>query len=130
MFGKNLISRNNEDIYIVTTKNRFATEALLSHHNISVKEVYTNDEVKEMGNKGMLISSLLDQEKASEAYFIDDSVSHLDTVDDNRIRCFFADWGYGEIGEKKDSFIEELRLEDIEKKFNEFVRGDFYEKKY
>jgi phosphoglycolate phosphatase-like HAD superfamily hydrolase len=129
-FGKNLISRSNKNVFIVTTKNRIATEALLSHYNISVESIYTNDEIKELGSKGKLISHLIDKEKADEVYFIDDSVVHLDTVNDKRIKCFFADWGYGEIGEKKDSFIEELRLEDIEKKFNEFVRGDFYGKKY
>lgn len=94
-FGKNLISRNNKDIFIVTTKNRFATEALLSHYNISVKSIYVNDDIKTFGSKGNLISHLLDQEKAIEAYFIDDSVFHLETVNDNRIKCFFADWGYG-----------------------------------
>ena len=36
---------NNEDIYIVTTKNRFATEALLKHYKISVREIFANDEI-------------------------------------------------------------------------------------
>ena len=94
-FGKNLISRKNEDIYIITTKNRIATEALLSHYNINIEAIYANDEIKELGSKGRLISRLIDQEQATEAYFIDDSVSHLDTVNDDRIKCFFADWGYG-----------------------------------
>jgi len=94
-FGKNLISRSNKNIVIVTTKNRFATEAILSHYNISVKAIYTNDEIKSFGTKGKLISHLLDQEKVDKAYFIDDSVNHLDTVSDNRVKCFFADWGYG-----------------------------------
>ena len=118
-FGNYLISRNNEDIYIVTTKNRFATEALLKHYKISVREIFANDEIKTFGTKGKLISNILDRESIDQAYFIDDSISHLETVDDNRIKCFFADWGYGEIGEKKDSFIEELRLEDIDKKISE-----------
>ena len=94
-FGNYLIPRNNEDIYIVTTKNRFATEALLKHYKISVREIFANDEIKTFGTKGKLISNILDRERIEQAYFIDDSISHLETVDDNRIKCFFADWGYG-----------------------------------
>ena len=94
-FGNYLIPRNNEDIYIVTTKNRFATEALLKHYKISVREIFANDEIKTFGTKGKLISNILDRESIDQAYFIDDSISHLETVDDNRIKCFFADWGYG-----------------------------------
>ena len=94
-FGNYLISRNNEDIYIVTTKNRIATEALLKHYKISVREIFASDEIKTFGTKGKLISNILDRERIEQAYFIDDSISHLETVDDNRIKCFFADWGYG-----------------------------------
>lgn len=95
-FGKSLIKRDNSDIYIVTTKNRFATESLLNFYNISVKEVYTNDEVKAFGSKGLLISNLLDTKKINEAYFLDDSTNHLDTVNDKRIKCYFVPWGYGQ----------------------------------
>ena len=95
-FGKSLVTRDNNDIYIVTTKNRLAVESLLKHHNISVKKIYANDEVKKKGSKGILIEDLLNHERASEAYFVDDSTFHLDTVTDQRVKCFFADWGYGE----------------------------------
>ena len=85
----------------MTTKNRIATEALLSHYSISVESIYANDEIKTFGSKGKLISHLIDKEKANEAYFIDDSVFHLETVNDNRIKCFFADWGYGKNRDSK-----------------------------
>ena len=31
-----------------------------------------------------------------DALFLDDAVEHLDTIKDRRVKCFFADWGYGE----------------------------------
>ena len=37
----------------------------------------------------------MDLKKENEGVFIDDTVEHLETVSDNRVRWFFADWGYG-----------------------------------
>jgi phosphoglycolate phosphatase-like HAD superfamily hydrolase len=94
-FGQLLIGRENSDIYIVTTKNRQATESILKHYNISVAGVYANDEIKSAGNKGNLIRNIMALEKINESMFLDDAVEHLETVSDDRVKCFFADWGYG-----------------------------------
>lgn len=94
-FGQLLIERENSDIFIVTTKNRQATESILEHYNISVAGIYANEEIKSAGNKGNVISGIMDIIKINESMFLDDAVEHLETVSDNRVRCFFADWGYG-----------------------------------
>jgi phosphoglycolate phosphatase-like HAD superfamily hydrolase len=95
-FGKTLEGKANENVYIVTTKNREATEAILNHYQIPVAGIYANEEIKSAGNKGVLIRSVLDSKAESEAIFVDDAVEHLDTVNDQRIKCYFASWGYGD----------------------------------
>ncbi len=37
----------------------------------------------------------MNKSNIEEAMFLDDAVGHLDTVKDDRVTCFFADWGYG-----------------------------------
>ncbi|MGD8567760.1 MAG: hypothetical protein PVJ39_06710 [Gammaproteobacteria bacterium] len=95
-FGKSLVNQVNDNVYIITTKNRHATEAILGYYRIPVKAIYANDEIKQARNKGALISELLDKNSEEEAIFIDDNVAHLNSVKDNRVSCFFAGWGYGE----------------------------------
>ena len=94
-FGKTLINSNNIDVYIVTTKNKAATIALLDYYKIKVAGIYANDEIKSFGSKGELIKSLMLEKNQQEALFLDDAVEHLDTIKDDNVKCFFADWGYG-----------------------------------
>ena len=94
-FGKTLINSNNIDVYIVTTKNKSATVALLDYYKIKVAGIYANDEIKSFGSKGELIKSLMLEKNQQEALFLDDAVEHLDTIKDDKVKCFFADWGYG-----------------------------------
>jgi phosphoglycolate phosphatase-like HAD superfamily hydrolase len=94
-FGKVLENKDNLNTCIVTTKNREATEDLLTYYNIGVLEIYANDEVKKAGSKGNLLKEIMDIKKYTKAVFVDDSIEHLDTVIDDRISCYFADWGYG-----------------------------------
>lgn len=95
-FGKTLVGLPNSNVYIVTTKNRMATEAILGHYRIAVAGIYANEEIKSAGSKGTLIRSVLDAMNESEAIFVDDAIEHLDTVNDKRVKCYFAAWGYGE----------------------------------
>ena len=39
---------------------------------------------------------VLDKFEIKEAVFLDDAIEHLETVNDPRVICLFADWGYGE----------------------------------
>ena len=94
-FGKTLVGKKNPKKYIITTKNREATEVILNHYNISVSGVYTNNEIKSAGSKGKLISKIMNNKNEKQAIFVDDAVEHLDTVDDERVKCYFANWGYG-----------------------------------
>jgi hypothetical protein len=94
-FGKTLIGTDNSDVYIVTTKNKEATKALLDYYKIKVAGIYANDEIKSLGSKGKLIKSIMNEKNEQEAFFLDDAVEHLETIKDDRVKCFFADWGYG-----------------------------------
>jgi len=94
-YGKFLQS-STDRLVVVTTKNREAVDILLQYYDIRVEEVFSNLDVKNFsGSKGKLISDYMDRRRENKAIFIDDLVDHLDTVDDHRIACFFADWGYG-----------------------------------
>tara|TARA_B100000795_G_scaffold267233_1_gene251677 strand:- start:4501 stop:5190 length:690 start_codon:yes stop_codon:yes gene_type:complete len=94
-FGKKLVKKDNTNIYIVTTKNLEATSALLKHHEIYVEEIYSNKDVKDAETKGNLINHLMIEKKIDNAIFIDDACEHLDSINNSKVQCFFADWGYG-----------------------------------
>tara|TARA_B110000003_G_scaffold255543_1_gene272394 strand:+ start:9756 stop:10445 length:690 start_codon:yes stop_codon:yes gene_type:complete len=94
-FGETLKSKNNANTYVITTKNMQAAKKILNFYKIGVDKIYSNDEVRDAGTKGKLIKEIMDASNESDAIFIDDSVEHLDTVDDDRVTCYFADWGYG-----------------------------------
>jgi phosphoglycolate phosphatase-like HAD superfamily hydrolase len=95
-FGKSLVKKSNGNIYIVTTKNKQATKAILDYHQIRVMAIYASNDIKKAGSKGALIGKVLDESSETEALFVDDNVDHLNTVKDRRISCYFAAWGYGE----------------------------------
>jgi len=93
-YGESLVSIDS-NIFIVTTKNISATEDLLLHYNIPVSGIYANDDIKRAGSKGNLIKQVMDEKNEQSAIFIDDAVEHLNSVSDRRVKCYFADWGYG-----------------------------------
>ena len=95
-FGNQLRGTCDDNVYIVTTKNKESTMVLLDYDKIQVAGIYSNDDIKKFGNKGALIKSVMDEKNVKDAIFVDDAVEHLDTVQDKRVLCFFADWGYGE----------------------------------
>jgi len=81
--------------YNLIRKNKTATIALLGYYKIKVAGIYANDEIKFFGSKGELIKSLMLEKNQQEALFLDDAVEHLDTIKDDKVKCFFADWGCG-----------------------------------
>ena len=42
-----------------------------------------------------ILPFILNLKKEKQSMFLDDAVEHLETVSDDRVKCFFADWGYG-----------------------------------
>jgi len=96
-YGKCLIGKKLDSTYILTTKNKTSVDLVLKHYGISVSGVFDKEHYDEFGNKGIIISNFLDDnDQYTKAIFVDDAVEHLDSVKDNRVRCYFADWGYGE----------------------------------
>ncbi len=94
-FGKKLVSKDKSNLFIVTTKNFEATKALLDYYEIDVEEIHSNKEIKAARTKGNLISNIILEKNIDNAIFIDDACEHLDSVQNPRVQCFFADWGYG-----------------------------------
>ncbi len=93
-YGEFLHNKKLPRHHILTTKNRPAVQALLAHFSIEIPSIYSWSDVKAAGSKGKLLHKLLDQWHTNAAY-VDDSAEQLDTVQDPRITCYFADWGYG-----------------------------------
>tara|TARA_B100001093_G_scaffold437821_1_gene436913 strand:- start:65 stop:751 length:687 start_codon:yes stop_codon:yes gene_type:complete len=94
-FGKNLKNKKHKNTFIITTKDLDASKKILNFYEIEVENIYSNVEVRNAGSKGQLINQVMKEKNGLEGIFIDDSTEHLDTVYDKRIKCFFADWGYG-----------------------------------
>ena len=94
-FGKNLENKKHKNTFIITTKDLDASKKILNFYEIIVEKIYSNVEVRNAGSKGQLINQVMKEKNGLEGIFIDDSTEHLDTVYDKRIKCFFADWGYG-----------------------------------
>ena len=95
-FGKTLQNKNLENYFIVTTKNKESVRLLLNFFIIKIENIFDIKNYRLQGSKGKVISSFLDNSKYNQAIFIDDAVENLNSVNDKRIKCYFADWGYGD----------------------------------
>ena len=95
-YGKSLQNRSLPNYHIVTTKNKCAVEQLLEHYRIGIPSIYDVEVYRNFKSKGAIIEMIMDEFGYQTAIFLDDSTDHLDTIQDSRIKCYFADWGYGE----------------------------------
>ena len=94
-FGKFLSQQKLNNVIIVTSKNFLPAKKILDHNNIAYIDLFGSESISKEHSKGNLIKRYLDHNKINNAIFIDDSVRNLDTCRDSRVKCFFADWGYG-----------------------------------
>ena len=94
-FGKVLQQIEDfKDYYIITTKDKDSVKLLCDHFSININNVFSKDDYNSFGSKGKIISNFIDNSKYESAIFVDDSVKHLDSVNDARVKLFFANWGY------------------------------------
>ncbi len=94
-FGQFLVNEKLTNLIIITSKNSSSAKLILDYTKIEYIDLFGADEINNLKTKGNLISKYLDHKKINKAIFIDDSVRNLDTCRDSRVKCFFADWGYG-----------------------------------
>ena len=102
-FGRTLVSKSLDHHYIITTKDKRSVDLLLKYFDIHPKKIYDREFYEKMDSKGNIISDFLNSTDFDKAVFIDDSIDHLKSVNDNRVDCYFGDWGYGE-NDKNSSF--------------------------
>ena len=95
-FGKYILDNKMKELIVVTSKNFSSAQIILDYQKINYLELFGANEIYKEKNKGNLIRKYLDINKINKAIFIDDSVRNLDTCTDSRVKCFFADWGYGQ----------------------------------
>lgn len=95
-YGQSLVGRDLKNHFIITTKDEVALDLLLSAYNIDIKNRFTKSDYEYYGSKGSIINEVLKSEpQYHSAIFIDDSVEHLNSVDNQIVTCYFAPWGYG-----------------------------------
>jgi hypothetical protein len=94
-YGKYLQGKKLKNYHIVTTKNLKSVELLLNYHGIVIEKIYDKEHCKIPGGKGSVILEIMKNFSLETGIFVDDVVGHLETVKDERVKCYFADWGYG-----------------------------------
>ncbi len=95
-FGQTLKGKHLPNTFFITTKDKVSVDHISRHHSIKVSGIFDKEIYACLGSKGKVISNFLNEHNDYDsAVFVDDAVEHLDTVDDSRIKCYFADWGYG-----------------------------------
>ena len=93
-FGKSLQNINLDNFIIITTKDKKSVQILLDYYSIKINKIFDKNDYIKYTSKGEIIKNFLDTSKYNTARLIDDSNEHLKSVDDDRIECFFANWGY------------------------------------
>ena len=95
-FGQTLKDKKLPDTYFITTKDAVSVNHISKHYNIETGDIFDKEAYSLFGSKGKIITNFLSKQNIyNSAIFVDDAVEHLDTVDDSRIKCYFANWGYG-----------------------------------
>ena len=94
-FGRYIIKNEIQNLIIITSKNYLSAKRILDYYNINYLDLFASSHISIEKNKGRVIKNYLDKNKIEKAIFIDDSVRNLDTCRDSRVKCFFANWGYG-----------------------------------
>ena len=94
-FGNYIKLNTPKNLIIITTKDRNSAKKILKYYDISYQKMYSNESIKSYGSKGSILNMHMQTFNIKKIYFIDDHVKHLDSVKNEDIKCFFADWGYG-----------------------------------
>jgi hypothetical protein len=95
-FGQTLKDKKLPDTFFITTKDAVSVNHISKHYNIETGDVFDKETYLRFGSKGKIITNFLDEQNVyNSAIFVDDAVEHLDTVEDSRVQCYFANWGYG-----------------------------------
>ena len=69
-------------------------EILSRAYDLRIADVYSKEDFDRTNSKGEILTGILDHSEYLAAVFVDDSVEHLDSVQDQRVKCYFANWGY------------------------------------
>tara|TARA_B100000579_G_scaffold433684_1_gene452950 strand:+ start:34 stop:720 length:687 start_codon:yes stop_codon:yes gene_type:complete len=93
-FGKTLQNKVLSDYYIITTKDKDSVKLLSKLYNINIKNIFGKEEYNLTQSKGKIITNFLNSSDYDSAIFVDDAVDHLRSVNDDRIKVYYADWAY------------------------------------
>ena len=93
-FGKTLQSRELNDHFVITTKDKKSVQLLCNHFDIKLKIIFDKDDYRMNGSKGNIIRLFLNKSLYDKAIFVDDSIEHLQSINDPRVDVYFANWAY------------------------------------
>ena len=93
--GNSLIGKAANNSYIITTKDKDSVELILNYFNIEMVEIFSKEEFEKFQTKGKIIDFIMNKSSYEKGVFIDDHVGHLDSVDNDKVECYFEERGYG-----------------------------------
>lgn len=93
-FGKSIVGKDLANHCIVTTKDKKSVEILSRAYDLRISDIYSKEDFDRTNSKGEILIGILEHSDYEAVVFVDDSVEHLDSVGDERVKCYFANWGY------------------------------------
>ena len=95
LFGRHLLNKNPKNIIIITAKNSYSASEIINYYKINYLNLFGIEDIEKYGSKGKLLNQILKTSNYQTMYFIDDHVENLQSIDNKKIKCYFANWGYG-----------------------------------
>ncbi len=107
-FCKYLIQKKIK-IIILSTKDLYSIKRIIKYYNINVIDIFSSKDFNKFKTKGKIINKIVETYKNEKDFiFIDDSDHHLKTVNNKKVKVYFADWGY-----QKNSIFNKFDLKKI-----------------
>ncbi len=107
-FSRYLI-KNNIKIIILSTKDLYSIKKVVKFFKINTIEIFSSEDFKKFKTKGKIINKIVKTyNKEKEFIFIDDSDHHLKTINNKKVKVYFANWGYQKSSDFKTFSLKKL----------------------
>ena len=95
-FGRYVQKEKADNVIIITSKNFVAAKEILDFYKIHYNEIIAAEKISHYKDKGEVLDKFIKKNRIRVSIFVDDHVKNLDSVKNKNVKCFFADWGYGQ----------------------------------
>jgi len=107
-----LLEDKDKELYIISRKNYEAISKWCLGMNLSIKEIYGNEELTlYQDNKYSLIKLLQEKSQFPSSLFIDDTLSEINNFNwkDISVTTMQAGWGYNDLSDNSQSILKRIR---------------------